>query len=80
MSVAGAMHVWHIACFACVDCGKQLAVDQFKTNGGKLYCKEHFVERFWYENYFTSLIHLVTLILLLSLLMFFFRQSEMRRL
>ncbi|KAF5284248.1 hypothetical protein FQR65_LT00248 [Abscondita terminalis] len=34
--------VWHRNCFRCVECSKQLLVDNFESHEGTLYCKPHF--------------------------------------
>ncbi|KAF2882830.1 hypothetical protein ILUMI_23342 [Ignelater luminosus] len=34
--------IYHRNCFRCVECGKQLLVDNFETHEGTLYCKPHF--------------------------------------
>ena len=33
---------WHRNCFRCVECSKQLLVDNFESHEGTLYCKSHF--------------------------------------
>ncbi|KAK4878135.1 hypothetical protein RN001_010641 [Aquatica leii] len=34
--------IWHRNCFRCVECSKQLLVDNFESHEGILYCKPHF--------------------------------------
>ncbi|KAF5280478.1 hypothetical protein FQA39_LY18059 [Lamprigera yunnana] len=34
--------VWHRNCFRCIECSKQLLVDNFESHEGALYCKPHF--------------------------------------
>ncbi|CAL1673495.1 unnamed protein product [Lasius platythorax] len=38
--------VWHKNCFRCVQCGKQLNVDNYESHESTLYCKPHFKELF----------------------------------
>ncbi|XP_063977889.1 xin actin-binding repeat-containing protein 2-like isoform X5 [Diachasmimorpha longicaudata] len=38
--------VWHKNCFRCVQCSKQLNVDNYESNDCILYCKAHFKELF----------------------------------
>ncbi|XP_032455652.1 titin homolog isoform X4 [Nasonia vitripennis] len=38
--------VWHKNCFRCVQCGKQLNVDNYESHEATLYCKPHFKELF----------------------------------
>ncbi|KYN05822.1 LIM domain and actin-binding protein 1 [Cyphomyrmex costatus] len=38
--------VWHKNCFRCVQCSKQLNVDNYESHESKLYCKPHFKELF----------------------------------
>lgn len=38
--------VWHKNCFRCVQCSKQLNVDNYESNECILYCKAHFKELF----------------------------------
>lgn len=36
-------HVYHLPCFLCVGCGRQLQKgDQFVVRGGRLYCRPDF--------------------------------------
>jgi hypothetical protein len=37
---------YHVACFACFDCGIALHPETFKTRGVAVYCSAHFAERF----------------------------------
>ncbi|XP_076229518.1 uncharacterized protein LOC116431550 isoform X3 [Nomia melanderi] len=38
--------VWHKNCFRCVQCSKQLNVDNYESHESTLYCKPHFKELF----------------------------------
>ncbi|XP_033208650.1 uncharacterized protein LOC117167665 isoform X3 [Belonocnema kinseyi] len=38
--------VWHKNCFRCVQCSKQLSVDNYESHESTLYCKAHFKELF----------------------------------
>ncbi|XP_024940313.1 probable GPI-anchored adhesin-like protein PGA55 isoform X20 [Cephus cinctus] len=38
--------VWHKNCFRCVQCSKQLNVDNYQSHESTLYCKAHFKELF----------------------------------
>lgn len=38
--------VWHKNCFRCVQCSKQLSVDNYESHESTLYCKPHFKELF----------------------------------
>ncbi|XP_051158097.1 uncharacterized protein LOC127279649 isoform X4 [Leptopilina boulardi] len=38
--------VWHKNCFRCVQCSKQLSVDNYQSHESTLYCKAHFKELF----------------------------------
>ncbi|XP_023244940.1 uncharacterized protein LOC106644885 [Copidosoma floridanum] len=38
--------VWHKNCFRCVQCSKQLSVDNYESHEATLYCKPHFRELF----------------------------------
>jgi hypothetical protein len=38
---------YHVACFACIDCGMALEPQTFKTRGAAVYCATHFAERFF---------------------------------
>ncbi|KZC11107.1 LIM domain and actin-binding protein 1 [Dufourea novaeangliae] len=38
--------VWHKNCFRCVQCSKQLNVDNYESHESTLYCKAHFKELF----------------------------------
>ncbi|XP_015118481.1 xin actin-binding repeat-containing protein 2 isoform X9 [Diachasma alloeum] len=38
--------VWHKNCFRCIQCSKQLNVDNYESNDCILYCKVHFKELF----------------------------------
>ncbi|KAG7190562.1 hypothetical protein KM043_006655 [Ampulex compressa] len=38
--------IWHKNCFRCVQCSKQLNVDNYESHESTLYCKPHFKELF----------------------------------
>ncbi|KAK0087537.1 hypothetical protein PV325_000787 [Microctonus aethiopoides] len=38
--------IWHKNCFRCVQCSKQLSVDNYQSHECTLYCKAHFKELF----------------------------------
>ncbi|XP_043467370.1 uncharacterized protein LOC122501725 isoform X3 [Leptopilina heterotoma] len=38
--------IWHKNCFRCVQCSKQLSVDNYQSHESTLYCKAHFKELF----------------------------------
>lgn len=38
---------YHVACFACIDCGMALEPETFKTRGAAVYCATHFAQRFF---------------------------------